>query len=135
MNHDSAPLVIFETGEEAVKHGPGGASWADDEGHLFVMIPGTGPHLDAIPVTRDQQRAQAEAMLMAQESGTDTLNRHQGGLWAPPTAPLDGTGQPVEHCGTPTVLAMIRKGLVHVTATSRNRLGEFPTQVKLTPLP
>jgi hypothetical protein len=77
--------------------------------------------------------AQAEAMLMAQESGTDTLNRHQGGLWAPPTALLDGTGQPVEHCGTPTVLAMIRKGLVHVTATSRNRLGEFPTQVKLSP--
>jgi hypothetical protein len=25
------------------------------------MIPGTGPHLDAIPVTRDQQRAQTES--------------------------------------------------------------------------
>lgn len=97
--------------------------------------PNTPGQILSQPMKTTPTVAQAEAMLMAQESGTDTLNRHQGGLWAPPTALLDGTGQPVEHCGTPTVLAMIRKGLVTVTATSRNRLGEFPTQVKLTPLP
>jgi hypothetical protein len=79
--------------------------------------------------------AQAEAMLMAQEGGTDTLNRHRGGEWAAPNALLRGNGVPAEFATTATVLCLIRKGLVTVTKTSRNPLGEFPIEVKLTPLP
>lgn len=85
MNHDSVPLVIFETGKEAVKHGPGGAVWEDDESHLFVMLPGTGRHLDAIAVTRDQQRAQAESRvwLLTGERSKPTLHPslHVPGCW------------------------------------------------------
>lgn len=57
MNHDSVPLVIFENGNAAAAHGPGGACWADDESHLYVVIPGH-KCLDAIAVTRDQAEAQ-----------------------------------------------------------------------------
>jgi hypothetical protein len=87
------------------------------------------------PKTEAPTPAQAEAMLMAQQGGTDTLNRHCGGEWAAPNALLRGNGVPAEFATTATVRAMIRKGLVTVTKTSRNRLGEFPIEVKLTPLP
>lgn len=54
MNTESVDLVLFPTGTEAMQHGPGGACWADDHGHLFIMFPGA-KNLDAIPVSRDRE--------------------------------------------------------------------------------
>lgn len=60
MNTDTVDLVIFTTGDQAAKHGPGGAVWDDDESHLYVVFPGT-KHLDAIAVTRDGEKARKAA--------------------------------------------------------------------------
>lgn len=75
MNRDNAKLVVFENGEDAKRHGPGGAVWADDESHLYVVLPG-GRDLDAIAVTRCQHVAQANprTWLLTQPREAPTLH-------------------------------------------------------------
>lgn len=76
---------------------------------------------------------QKAAAALAAE-GTGVLARRHGGFWMIPGEPTAHTYPDAgRYALTPTIRAMIRKGMVTVTKTSGNGLGQYAIEVTLSP--
>ncbi len=82
MNTESIDSVLFLSGEDAAKHGPGAMVWEEDESTLFIIMPGQR-HLDAISVTRDLTKQQDRVWLLTGTREKPTLHPslHLVGHW------------------------------------------------------
>ena len=66
------------------------------------------------------------AVDMAREHG-GALHRHPGGFWAGPEWKLHGA----PYVGTPTVEALVRRGVARHSEWKDGRMGRFPVKMEL----
>lgn len=82
MNTESIEGKLFEGGDEAAAHGPGAFCWAEDESHIYIIMPGH-KHLDAIAVTRDPELREERTWLLTgtREKPTLSPSLDSRGVW------------------------------------------------------
>lgn len=74
--------------------------------------------------------AMAVALATATENG-GALVRYVGGYWARAGAERDHNGVPVDHAGTATVEALVRRGRLKYTEWKEGRGGKFPVRAEV----
>jgi len=62
------------------------------------------------------------------------LIRYHGGLWAKRNAERDHYGNPIDHCGTSTIEALVKRGEMVYTEWKEGRNGRFPVVATVTEL-